>query len=104
MKDINQKSFEEINAYHFESLNAEEKTLFEAKLIINPDLSDDHETFKSILSIIKEERKVELLEAFALVDKELDKDLIYMSAKSKLPLYVLAVIVVMITIVVYLLM
>lgn len=104
MKDINQKSFEEINAYHLKSLNAEEKTLFEAKLIINPDLSDDHETFKSILAIIKEERRVELLEAFALADKELDKDLIYMSAKSKMPLYVLAVIVVVIIIAVYLLM
>jgi len=104
MKDINQKSFEEINAYHFEPLNAEEKTLFEAKLIINPDLSDDHETFKSILSIIKEERRVELLESFALADKELDKDLIYMSAKSKAPLYVLAAIVVIVLIAVYLLM
>ncbi|MEJ5961177.1 hypothetical protein [Pedobacter immunditicola] len=87
MKNFNQKYFDEINAYHFDELDAEERTLFEAMLIINPDLSDEYERFKSVITIIKEEQRVELLQAFKQEDKGLDKDLLHMTLKSKLPLY-----------------
>jgi DNA replication initiation complex subunit (GINS family) len=89
MKNINQQNFDDINAYHFQELNAEERTLFEAMLIINPDLSDEYESFKSVVTIIKEEQRTELLESFAREDKVLDKNLIHMSLMSKLPLYLL---------------
>ena len=50
MKNFKEENFDEINAYHFKELNAEDKTLFEAKLIINPHLSDEYEHFKTIIS------------------------------------------------------
>ena len=103
MKNFNQKYFDEINAYHFNELDAEEKTLFEAMLIINPDLSDEYERFKSVITIIKEEQRSELLQAFKQKDKVLDKHLLHMTLKSKLPLYLVIVGIIVIFLLVFLL-
>jgi len=103
MKNFNQKYFDEINAYHFNELDAEEKTLFEAMLIINPDLSDEYERFKSVITIIKEEQRSELLQAFKQEDKVLDKHLLHMTLKSKLPLYLVIVGIIVIFLLVFLL-
>lgn len=103
MKNFNQKYFDEINAYHFNELNAEEKTLFEAMQIINPDLSDEYERFKAIVTIIKEEQRAELLQAFKQEDKVLDKDLLHLTLKSKLPLYLIIAAVIAVFLMVFLL-
>jgi len=103
MKNFNQKYFDEINAYHFNDMDAEERTLFEAMLIINPDLSDEYERFKSVLTIIKEEQRAELLQAFKQEDKILDKDLLHLTLKSKLPIYLIVVAIIIVFLLVFLL-
>lgn len=103
MKNFNQKYFDEINAYHFDELDAEERTLFEAMLIINPDLSDEYERFKSVLTIIKEEQKAELLATFKQEDKILDRDLLQWTLKSKLPLYLITAAIIIVFVLIFLL-
>jgi len=103
MKNFNQKYFDEINAYHFDELAAEERTLFEAMLIINPDLSDEYERFKSILTLIKEEQRAALLQSFKEEDKVLDKALLHLTLKSRLPIYFIIATIISIILLVFLL-
>jgi hypothetical protein len=89
MKSINFKYFEDINAYHFGELSEQDKTLFEAKLILDQQLGEEYDHFQEMIKLVKKEHQEELLQCFAIEDKVLDKDLLLLSRRSKIPLYLL---------------
>ena len=76
MANTNKLYFDEINDYHFGKLSPEERLRFEANLIINPELYEAYEEFKTTLAIIKAQDAQNLKNNFQLLDSKLDKELV----------------------------
>ncbi|MCX2450994.1 hypothetical protein OQX61_06885 [Pedobacter sp. PLR] len=90
MEELKFKYFDEINEYYFNQLTNEDKTLFEAKLILDTDLKREYAVFLAMISTMKEENESELMRAFADADPVLDQQLSGKPAKSKRSILIVA--------------
>ena len=73
---MNENHFEEINAYYYDSMDAENKALFEAKLILDKSLAQDFDEFKSSVKLFKTENILQLKAQFQKLDEQLNKTLV----------------------------
>ncbi|WP_316745747.1 hypothetical protein [Pedobacter gandavensis] len=90
MEELNFKYFDEINEYYFNQLTNEDKTLFEAKLILDTDLKREYAVFLAMISTMKEENESALMRAFADADPILDQPLLSKPAKNKKIIFLIA--------------
>ena len=73
---MNENHFEEINAFYYGNMDAEQKALFEAKLILNKSLANDFDEFKTTLERFKAENIHQLKAQFQKLDEQLNKTLV----------------------------
>lgn len=68
-------------------MSAQERILFEAKLTIDPDLSQAYEQFKEVLYLVKEQEAQNLKGKLVSLDAELDRSLVVKSKLNKIIQY-----------------
>jgi|GEM_PF-2572921 tetratricopeptide (TPR) repeat protein len=98
MEQRDRSFFDEINDYHFGNLSAQDKLLFDSRLIIDLELAAAYEEFSDTLKIIKQQNIHNLKNDFQLLDAVLDKEFLSNQKRKPVILYIAATLVVLLSI------